>query len=301
MMWRHLVQQWIQQSAQQKMLGMVAEAQRAAQYRFADPEVQAAFAREQRCEIAVLFALGVEAGGTVDLLQNAVSMRCPNFVEHAGELGGRRVALVETGTGRQAAAAAAEDVIALHRPGWIISAGFAGGLRAGLRHGHIVMVDVVLDTAQRQFSLGLHIGLEALKSSPALHVGPLLTVDRLARTVAEKRQLSESCSALACDMETLAVVEICQREKVRCLAIRIITDTLEEEIPKEVERLLDQKSLAARLGAATGALLNRPSSLKDMWQLKEEALKASDRLGRFLVGVIGQLDPRLPLDSSPGG
>jgi adenosylhomocysteine nucleosidase len=290
MMWRHLVQQWFQQSAGQKLMEAVSEATRGAQYRFGDPESQASNAQRQRCQIAVLFALGVEAGGTVDLLQNPVSMRCPRFVEHAGILAERRVAVIETGVGRQAATAATEDVIALHRPAWLISTGFAGGLRPGLRHGHIVMADEVIGPDGRRLELGLHVDREALRASPALHAGPLVTVDRLLRTAAEKSELADRSPALACDMETMAVAEVCQREKTRCLAIRIISDTLEEELPKEVERLLEQKSFAGRLGVATGALLNRPSSLKDMWRLKEESLKASDRLARFLAGVIGQLE-----------
>lgn len=272
------------------MMEAVSEATRGAQYRFGDPEAQAANARQQRCQIAVLFALGVEAGGTVDLLQNPVSMRCPRFVEHAGVLAERQVAIVETGVGWQAATAAAEDVIKLHRPEWLISTGFAGGLRPGLRHGHIVMADEVIGPDDRRLALGLHVDREALRTSPSLHVGPLVTVDKLLRTAAEKSELADRSPALACDMETMAVAEVCQREKTRCLSIRIISDTLEEELPKEVEYLLEQKSLAGRLGVATGALLSRPSSLKDMWRLKEDSLKASDRLARFLAGVIGQLD-----------
>jgi adenosylhomocysteine nucleosidase len=298
MMWRQLAQQWFQQTARQKLQEVMSEASRGAQYRFGAPEAQATAAREHRCEIAVLFALGVEAGGLVDQLQETVSMRCPRFVEHAGQLAGRRVAVIETGVGRQAAAAAAEDVIALHHPAWLISTGFAGALRHGLRHGHIVMADEVIGVDGQRLSLGLHVDPESLKSSPAMHAGPLLTVDRLLRTAAEKRELSERSTALACDMETLAVAQVCQREKTRCLAVRIISDTLEEELPKEVELLLDQKSVAGRLGAAAGALLNRPSSLKDMWKLKEDSLKASDRLARFLVSMIGQLEP--PTEALPG-
>jgi hypothetical protein len=71
--------------------------------------------------------------------------------------------------------------------------------------------------------------------------------------------------------------------------VRIITDTLDDELPKEIERLLDQSSTAARWGAAAGALFHQPSRIKDLWNLKEEAVKASDRLAKFLVGVVAQL------------
>ena len=36
-------------------------------------------------------------------------------------------------------------------------------------------------------------------------------------------------------------------------------------------------------------MFQRLSSVKDMWKLKNEALKASDRLARFLAGVAEQV------------
>jgi adenosylhomocysteine nucleosidase len=122
-------------------------------------------------------------------------------------------------------------------------------------------------------------------------VGRLLTVDHLVHSKAERLCLARDHQAIVCDMETFAIAEVCQREHVRFLSIRIISEALEEELPKGMERLLEQKSLAARLGAATGVLLSRPSGIKEMWKLKEDALKASDRLARFLAGVVAQLPP----------
>jgi adenosylhomocysteine nucleosidase len=91
-------------------------------------------------------------------------------------------------------------------------------------------------------------------------------------------------------METLAVARVCQAEKVRFLAIRAISDSVDQELPRDVDRLVKKKTLAGRLGAAAGAIVNRPSSIKDMWQLKEDALVASSRLATFLAGIVPQLD-----------
>jgi adenosylhomocysteine nucleosidase len=121
-------------------------------------------------------------------------------------------------------------------------------------------------------------------------VGGLLTVDRIARHAAEKRALGEAHPGLAVDMESLAVAEVCSREKIRFLAIRVISDPVDQELPRDVDRLVQRKTLAGRLGAATRAIIRRPSTIKDLWQLKEDALVASDRLGAFLTGIVGQLD-----------
>jgi adenosylhomocysteine nucleosidase len=86
------------------------------------------------------------------------------------------------------------------------------------------------------------------------------------------------------------VAEACRNENVPLLAIRVISDAVDDELPPEIEYLLAQKSLAGKLGAATGAFLKRFSAAKDLWRLREDALKASDRLAKFLEGVVKQLE-----------
>ena len=86
------------------------------------------------------------------------------------------------------------------------------------------------------------------------------------------------------------MAEICRREKVRFLAVRVISDAVDRQLPPEVDNLVRQRSRAGRIGAVGAALLRRPSSIKDMWQLREAALLASERLGSFLVGVVKQLE-----------
>ncbi len=53
--------------------------------------------------------------------------------------------------------------------------------------------------------------------------------------------------------------------------------------------ILRQKTMLGRLGAASGAIVRRPASIKDMWKLRENAILASDRLAKFLEGVVTQL------------
>ena len=125
--------------------------------------------------------------------------------------------------------------------------------------------------------------------SPRVHVGRLLTVDHVIRDPQEKRTLGQRHEALAVDMESMAVAEVCRREKVRFLSVRVIIDDVDRALPRDIDLLVRKKSAAGRMGAAAGAILRRPSSVKDMWQLKEDALVASERLAKFLVGIVGQL------------
>jgi adenosylhomocysteine nucleosidase len=243
------------------------------------------------CDVAIVFTLSIEAGGLADVLTDIVTMRCNSFVEHVGLLNGRPVVLVETGVGVDAAATATREVIALHKVSCVIATGFGSALRPELRRGHFLMADEVANIHGHHVAVDLHVRRDSLASNPTLHVGRLLTVDHLLQDADEKQRLGSNHDAMACDMESLGIAEECHRQGIRFLSVKIISEALDDALPKEVERMIGQKTIAGKLGAAAGALWNRPSSVKDLWQLKEDAIKASDRLAKFLVGVVGNLPP----------
>jgi adenosylhomocysteine nucleosidase len=241
------------------------------------------------CEVAFVFALGIESGGLVDLLKGAETSRHKHGVEHAGKLAGREVVIVDGGVGQKAAARATAEAIKFYQPKWVISAGFAGGLTAELRRGHIVMAEEVVNLAGQSLTIDMSLDRQSLEGIKGLHVGRLVTVDSILREPEERRRLAEQCQAIACDMESFAVVEECKKRNVPCLVIRIVSDAVDDELPPEIEHLLKQKSLAGKLGAAAGAVMKRFSAAKDLWKMREDALKASDRLAKFLASVVAQL------------
>jgi adenosylhomocysteine nucleosidase len=239
------------------------------------------------CDCGIVLALAIEAGGLVDLLEEATVTRGDGLTVRQGRLDGRRVVLVESGVGRENAARATHALVDAHRPLRIVSAGFAGGLDPALRPGDLVVADSLVDLAG-----ALHT-FHTLQTLPTLHsssfrVGRLLTVDRVVREPGEKQELGRKHEALAADMESLAVAEVCRQRDVPFLAVRAISDTADEELPRDVERLLAQTSGPARWGAAVRSIWRRPSSLKDLLRLRQRALETSDRLAKFLAEVIRQ-------------
>src|SRR5207253_10878797 len=107
------------------------------------------------CDIAFIFALGIESGGLIDRLQGAETSRHAHGIERAGKLGGREVVVIESGVGQKAAARATTEAIKFYQPKWVISAGFAGGLDENLRRGHIVMADEVVNAADERIPIDL--------------------------------------------------------------------------------------------------------------------------------------------------
>ena len=241
------------------------------------------------CDVAFLFALGIESGGLVDALKGVEASRLKHGTERAGRLDGREVVIVESGVGAAAAARATKAAIEFYEPRWVVSAGFAGALDESLRRGHVLMADSVAGERGEALSVGIKLEPHVLAATKGLHVGKLLTVERVIRTPQERRGLRDQHAALACDMETFGVAQACRDAGTRLLSVRIVSDAVDDELPPEIEHLLAQKSLAGKIGAAAGAVMHRPSAAKDMWKLREDALRASDRLAKFLRGVVGQL------------
>ena len=296
MLLRWLVNQYLHDGAQGKVREVVHDFVRSAVTPTADRPTTNASTPEPRTpnpepflptDVALVFALGIEAGGLVDLVKGVSTAKQPHGVEHAGKIAGREAVIVESGVGGKAAARATAEAIKFYQPRWVISAGFAGALDEQLHRGHILMADEVTNPSGERLVVGTK--LNAQSTGKGLHTGRLLTVDHLITRTAERRQLAAEHSAVACDMETFAVAQACAAAGVRLLSVRIISDAVEDELPPEIERLLNQKTLAGKLGAAAGAVLNRFSAAKDLWQFREDALKASDRLAKFLTGVVGQL------------
>ncbi len=250
----------------------------------------------RRCLLGVVFALEAESGGLEDLLEERVTTRAAGLVVHEGFLHERQVVLIVSGPGGKNAARAAAALIAGHRPRWVVSAGFAGGLSAELSRYDVVLATEVVEPSGAELAVGGESGIDlpALAQPQAVHLGRVLSVDRLVRLPQQKRALAEQHHATAVDMESFAVVEACGRQGMPALVARIITDTADEALPAEVETLLRQPSKAGRWGAALGAVWRRPKSAKDLMRLKENALVASDRLARFLAGLVEHLPPLPP-------
>lgn len=283
MMLRMLVTKWLREQAQGHVLNTVRETLHQQDARASEPLPP--------CEIVILCASTAEAGGTIDSLQQRVTTHCASHEEHAGTLGEKRVAVVTAGHGQVTAAAAALEAVHLHRPRWLVAAGFATALDPGLKRGHVLLASEVVETAGNPIPIEMHLDPESLRNNPALHVGKLLTVECLDALPERRRELREKNTAVACDLESWGAAEVCRQTGTRFLAVRIVTEEVDDTLPKDIDHLFQQKSAAGKLGAVAGSVWRRPSAVKDLWRYNEEALKASDRLARFLTGLAQNLPP----------
>jgi len=193
-----------------------------------DPDGERA-AENAICDVAVIFATQSESGGVEDLLQDVRRTRGSSFVVAQGTFGERRVVIAVSGVGHDRARQATSAVILGHKPRWVVSAGFAGGLQPALRKGDIVMVDQIVDAHGKRLTIDLHVDADQLRLHRGLHVGRILSVDQLVPKPNDKESLGQKHDALSVDMESIVVAEVCREERVRFLGIRIISDAVDED------------------------------------------------------------------------
>lgn len=236
-------------------------------------------------DVAVVHALALEAAPFVRRCDRVRKYLAPSLVFRGGMLKEVRLGFVQCGMGPERAQRGTRAMIEGHGPKWIIAAGFAGALKPELRVGDIVVAESVVHPLGRKFTIDLK-----MKADPkcGLYVGRLLSVDEPVRTAAQKQSLGAQHDALAVDMESLAVAEVCREMKIRFLAVRTISDDVNSDLPNDLAGLVDSQGQVS-WGAALGTAWRRPASIKEMWRMREQVSHAAERLAQFLEGVVERL------------
>jgi adenosylhomocysteine nucleosidase len=239
-------------------------------------------------DVGLVFALPIEAGPMLRKLRDVRKYSNERLTVIEGELGGKLVAVVITGSGRKRALHGAQLLLAGHKPRWVISAGFGGALTTALARNDVVFAQEVSDEEGRSLAIDVTVHSDAGGPGPRLRSGKLLTVDHIVRSAAEKAELHARFGAHVVDMESVAVAALCAERGVRFMAIRVVSDDAQTNLPKEVVSILG-RSGGYRVGAAVGAIWRRPGSLKDLWRLRDHAVAAAEVLGDVIPDAVARL------------
>jgi len=245
---------------------------------------------------AIVFAVPIEADAFARLASDRTETRADGLVFEEGTVAGRRVAWCVGGVGRAAAERAARRLVAGHRPRLLVTAGFAGGLDAGLARGTVCRpTRAVLGSRApdaREPGSPPPLPAVALTGDAAAPL-TICTVDEVVRTPAAKRALAARVGAAAVDMESFAVAAVAHDRGLPCAGVRVISDAVDDELPREMTSLARPQSAVRRLGAAVGAVGRRPGAALDLWRLWERAVID----GRTLAAALAALCGTLPAES----
>jgi len=197
-----------------------------------------------------------------------IRSQAPYGVFESGEAVG-----IVSGIGGKCAADAAFWGIREFQPELVISAGFAGALRAEVEVGSCVRPEWVIDSeTQERFPGG---GSE----------GVLVTAPAIAG-IHHKHALASRYSACAVDMEAAAVARAAREQGIRFAAVKAISDGIGTNLPP-LDRFIDPKGRFEEVRFVTWAAI-RPWSWPALFELARGTRAANLELGRAVRNLLQQ-------------
>ncbi len=163
-------------------------------------------------------------------------------------LDGRELLLARTGMGPQNAEDAARRLLDKGSVAAALAVGVAAGLSPQLQTGDLIVGDRVIlhrrnDTPRQTFPCDADLQESALavirRSGERYQYGPIVTLDHIVLSAAEKRGLAAESRAIAVDMESAAIASAASAHGVPFLAIRGILDPVQEDLKIAFDQFLD--------------------------------------------------------------
>ena len=182
------------------------------------------------------------------------------------------VAIVIVGIGRANAEKSIREFLAVNSPAQVFTCGFAGGLNPELKLG-----DVRFETADA--SLGSR--LIAANARPAT----FFCADRIATTVAEKKQLRIETGADVVEMESAAIHAVCRERGIPCATVRVISDTAAEDLPLDFNAL-SKPDKSLDFGKLFLAIAKSPGKIGALMALQKKTSFAAQQMAAVLERVI---------------
>jgi hypothetical protein len=193
-----------------------------------------------------------------------------------GRLGEQRAIGSTIGIGGGAAQA-----IAAEQPRLVISCGFSGALDRRLDPGDVVLASSVCDENGESIPVAARELAVARAALGGVAEGEILCATRVAATRGEKRGLARP-GRLAIDLESWAIARAAQRGGIPWLAIRVIVDPIDSDLPA-----FARDARTSYLAPALRYALGSPSAAIEVARLGVRARIASRSLEHALIRLAG--------------
>lgn len=161
-------------------------------------------------------------------------------------------------------------------PRLVISAGFAGGLQPEVAVGDLVVGVNYSDP-----------GLVSKIDFPASwRKGDVITEPAIIEKAADKTRLGQKTGALAGDLETALIANICASRGIPVLSIRCISDALQDDMPVPADILFNPKDGRPDSMRLFKHVVKNPMAATGFGKLMKHAKIAQTNLGNALEEVI---------------
>lgn len=170
----------------------------------------------------------------------------------------------------------------------LLSWGTAGGLDPTLRPGDVALPVTVVPSAGAGLEVDLpwHARLRKCLAGSNVNTGPLIQSPRVVAEPADKAELFQSTGAVAVDMESAAIAQVCKDANQPFVAIRAIADPASRSIPAAVVKAMDVNGRVS-LSTLGLAVIGQPRLFSVLLQLRKDsraAYAALSRVARLIDG-----------------
>ena len=218
--------------------------------------------------------------------RNLEEVRNGGVTLHRAQIGRARVDLVVTGMGAENATRVVNTILGLKEPyQFCVSSGFAGGL-GEYSIGDILVADAVQQLGKSKTLQCSRNLVHAARADGAKRVKLFLTSDHVVRTVGEKSQLAPFAGAV--EMEGFAVACVAHVHRLPFVAIRVISDTTERDMPVGIDTMVDDKGRLS-VGGVVRQVVYHPLQLPALIRLGRESRTAAEALANFLEAFLKKL------------
>jgi len=169
-----------------------------------------------------------------------------------------------------------------------ISSGLAGALCDTLTVGDIIAPRSLVaetrhtDASSDELSVDADLRKLALQAG-AMNANCLFTADRLLVKASEKKTCSSRAQSV--DMESFNIVTEANAWGARCVVVRAVSDSADEDLPIDFSLTLS-KDHQISLGKVFLQLLKNPLALPALMRFGRQSRHAAERLAEFLDGYI---------------
>ena len=184
-----------------------------------------------------------------------------------------------TGIGRANAERTTREFLATRTPELLLTCGFAGGLIPELKTGDVVFE--IPDGAN-----GGYAAVQAKLMAGGAKPAKIFCADRIATTAKEKHALRDETGADAAEMESAAVQAICRERDIRCVTVRVISDTANEDLPLDFNKFLKEDK-SVDMSKLMMAVAKAPWKMGAFLQLQQNTKMAAQKLAEVLAGIVG--------------
>jgi adenosylhomocysteine nucleosidase len=208
---------------------------------------------------------------------------------YRAQIGPATVDCIVTGMGPENAGRAADIVMRAAKLApydLCIASGFSAALKAEQNAGDILVARAVqrlgnsatIECSQKLFESAIECG--------AAPTNLLLSTDKVVSTAEDKKRLGLFADAV--DMESFVVLSAAQTHALPAIAIRAITDRLDENMPANIDTTVDQKG-QVRLRAVASYVSRHPLQVPAMIRLGRNSRMTAATLAQYLETYIKKL------------